>query len=115
MLCSNAQVSFELHNTFAVPLRVLDAHPLEVTEQGWGQFDIVVTVSGKGLGQGSLKWSTSQPLCLLFVDTVWSKRGRGQALTVTAKLGIRVDCGFMRMLPRFWGAIQTSVPASNEM
>ncbi|MEW5315775.1 MAG: hypothetical protein WDW38_007181 [Sanguina aurantia] len=38
-----SKVSFELHNTFAVPLRVLDAHPLEVTEQGWGQFDIVVT------------------------------------------------------------------------
>jgi transcription initiation factor IIF auxiliary subunit len=38
------QVTFELHETFATPRRVIDQQPFEVTEFGWGEFDIGITV-----------------------------------------------------------------------
>lgn len=42
-----AQVTFELHHTFTNPHRVCLQAPYEVTEQGWGEFDINITVSGR--------------------------------------------------------------------
>lgn len=39
------QVQFDLHNTFQNPNRLVDRQPFEVTEHGWGEFDIVIHVS----------------------------------------------------------------------
>ncbi|EFJ40186.1 hypothetical protein VOLCADRAFT_84613 [Volvox carteri f. nagariensis] len=39
------KVTFELHHTFNNPHRVVLQPPYEVTEQGWGEFDINVTLS----------------------------------------------------------------------
>lgn len=36
---------FELHPSFAVPVRALEQQPFEVTESGWGEFDVLVKVS----------------------------------------------------------------------
>ncbi len=38
------QVTFELHETFANPRRTIEQQPFEVTEFGWGQFDIGITL-----------------------------------------------------------------------
>jgi hypothetical protein len=43
-LALRAQVTFELHETFASPRRTIEQQPFEVTEAGWGQFDIGITV-----------------------------------------------------------------------
>lgn len=40
-----AQVVFTLHASFANPTRELAGAPYEVTEHGWGEFEIVVEVS----------------------------------------------------------------------
>ena len=39
------QVTFELHHTFNNPQRAVEVQPYEVTENGWGEFEIKVTVS----------------------------------------------------------------------
>ena len=39
------QVVFTLHASFANPTRELAEPPYEVTEHGWGEFEIVVEVS----------------------------------------------------------------------
>ena len=36
------QVTFELHNSFPDPVREVTQQPFELTEAGWGEFDIVV-------------------------------------------------------------------------
>ncbi len=46
------QVTFGLHHTFANPNRICTQPPYEVTEQGWGEFDINVTVGAGAGGQG---------------------------------------------------------------
>ncbi|GAX82673.1 hypothetical protein CEUSTIGMA_g10099.t1 [Chlamydomonas eustigma] len=38
------KVTFELHETFASPRRTIEQQPFEVTEAGWGQFDIGITL-----------------------------------------------------------------------
>uniref|UniRef100_A0A7S0X5H8 YEATS domain-containing protein n=1 Tax=Mantoniella antarctica TaxID=81844 RepID=A0A7S0X5H8_9CHLO len=38
------KVVFNLHPSFKEPVRVLDAPPYEVTETGWGEFEIGITV-----------------------------------------------------------------------
>ena len=38
------QVVFRLHESFRTPLREVSTQPFELTEQGWGEFDIVATV-----------------------------------------------------------------------
>lgn len=38
------QVVFTLHSSFANPTRELVEPPYEVTEHGWGEFEIVVEV-----------------------------------------------------------------------
>ncbi|KAG2492452.1 hypothetical protein HYH03_009393 [Edaphochlamys debaryana] len=40
-----SKVTFELHHTFTNPHRVVAQPPYEVTEQGWGEFDINITLS----------------------------------------------------------------------
>ena len=35
---------FELHPSFAVSVRTLEQQPFEVTESGWGEFEVVVKV-----------------------------------------------------------------------
>ena len=37
-------VEFNLHSTFTQPRRVIEQPPYEVTEVGWGEFDIIVKV-----------------------------------------------------------------------
>ena len=37
-----SQVIFELHPSFQVPVRTLEQQPFEVTESGWGEFEVVV-------------------------------------------------------------------------
>jgi len=39
-----AQVTFALHPSFAPPTRTLSEPPYEVTETGWGEFEIGITV-----------------------------------------------------------------------
>ena len=38
------RVVFQLHPTLSPPTRVLDSPPFEVTEQGWGEFDIHIQI-----------------------------------------------------------------------
>jgi YEATS domain-containing protein 4 len=38
------RVTFDLHETFATPKRHIDHQPFEVTEMGWGEFDVGVTL-----------------------------------------------------------------------
>lgn len=42
---ASVQVIFELHPSFAVPTRPLEQQPFEVTESGWGEFEVAVKVS----------------------------------------------------------------------
>lgn len=37
------QVTFTLHPSFKNPVRVKEVPPYEVTESGWGEFDIGIT------------------------------------------------------------------------
>ena len=39
-----SQVVFELHPSFTVPIRSIDAQPFELTESGWGEFEVNVKV-----------------------------------------------------------------------
>ena len=39
------QVSFTLHQSFAIPNRDITSPPYEVHEQGWGEFDVQIKVS----------------------------------------------------------------------
>mmetsp|Transcript_9235 Transcript_9235/g.24854 ORF Transcript_9235/g.24854 Transcript_9235/m.24854 type:complete len:211 (+) Transcript_9235:1239-1871(+) len=39
-----SQVRFDLHQTFQNPQRIVESQPFEVTEHGWGEFDIIVHV-----------------------------------------------------------------------
>mmetsp|Transcript_17976 Transcript_17976/g.32826 ORF Transcript_17976/g.32826 Transcript_17976/m.32826 type:complete len:208 (-) Transcript_17976:383-1006(-) len=39
-----SKVTFELHPTFSVPKRLVEQQPFEVTESGWGEFDINITL-----------------------------------------------------------------------
>jgi hypothetical protein len=46
-----SRVQFTLHETFNNPQRVVAAPPFELTEEGWGEFEIIVTVRQlRGLG-----------------------------------------------------------------
>ncbi|KAM0793103.1 hypothetical protein ACM66B_000584 [Microbotryomycetes sp. NB124-2] len=38
------KVTFKLHETYAQPLRTIERPPFEVTETGWGEFDIVIKI-----------------------------------------------------------------------
>ncbi|KAF4665257.1 YEATS domain-containing protein 4 [Perkinsus chesapeaki] len=38
------RVDFQLHETFAVPNRSVEKAPFIVTEEGWGEFDILITI-----------------------------------------------------------------------
>ncbi|KAJ1550674.1 NuA4 histone H4 acetyltransferase complex and the SWR1 complex subunit [Nowakowskiella sp. JEL0078] len=38
------KVQFKLHESFATPLRVVESHPFEVIETGWGEFDILIKI-----------------------------------------------------------------------
>lgn len=42
-----AQATFVLHESFTNPRRDVEFPPYELTETGWGEFDIVVTVTFK--------------------------------------------------------------------
>lgn len=50
-MCLRLQVTFGLHHTFANPNRICTQPPYEVTEQGWGEFDINVTVGARAGGR----------------------------------------------------------------
>lgn len=43
------KVTYSLHPTFANPIRTLKTQPFKVEEQGWGEFDIPITVHIVGL------------------------------------------------------------------
>lgn len=38
------QVTFDLHSSFANPRRDIEFQPYELTEVGWGEFDIIIRV-----------------------------------------------------------------------
>ena len=38
------KVVFKLHDSFEKPVRVVEAPPFELTETGWGEFEIGITV-----------------------------------------------------------------------
>ncbi|KAI8824671.1 yeats family-domain-containing protein [Chytriomyces cf. hyalinus JEL632] len=39
------RVSFKLHESFVPPVRVIESPPFEVTETGWGEFEILIKLS----------------------------------------------------------------------
>lgn len=39
-----SRVEFKLHASFAVPVRVVSAPPFQVTERGWGEFEVAINV-----------------------------------------------------------------------
>ncbi|KAF9035092.1 yeats family protein [Hymenopellis radicata] len=39
------KVAFKLHETYANPNRTIDTPPFEVTETGWGEFDILIRIT----------------------------------------------------------------------
>ncbi|EPS98762.1 hypothetical protein FOMPIDRAFT_1164885 [Fomitopsis schrenkii] len=39
------RVTFKLHDTYTVPTRTLDKPPFEVTETGWGEFEIQIRIN----------------------------------------------------------------------
>ncbi|KAJ3071615.1 NuA4 histone H4 acetyltransferase complex and the SWR1 complex subunit [Podochytrium sp. JEL0797] len=39
------KVSFKLHESFVPPTRIVEAPPFEVTESGWGEFEILIRIS----------------------------------------------------------------------
>lgn len=41
-------MTFNLHASFVNPQRTVTAAPFELTEEGWGEFEIVVAVSNIG-------------------------------------------------------------------
>ncbi|EDK39755.2 hypothetical protein PGUG_03853 [Meyerozyma guilliermondii ATCC 6260] len=53
------RVTYSLHPTFANPIRTLKSPPFLVKEQGWGEFDIPITVHLVGVAgkQGERKFS----------------------------------------------------------
>lgn len=38
------KVSFKLHETYDKPIRTVEAPPFEVTETGWGEFEVVIKI-----------------------------------------------------------------------
>ncbi len=49
------QVTIQLHNTYTMPNRIISQPPYEVTETGWGEFDINIISYTK-----YSKWSNSR-------------------------------------------------------
>jgi YEATS domain-containing protein 4 len=43
--CYISKVTFRLHDSFLQPTRIYDKAPYEVTETGWGEFEIKITVT----------------------------------------------------------------------
>ncbi|KAJ3024590.1 UNVERIFIED_CONTAM: NuA4 histone H4 acetyltransferase complex and the SWR1 complex subunit [Siphonaria sp. JEL0065] len=39
------RVSFKLHESFVPPTRIVESPPFEVTETGWGEFEIMIRIS----------------------------------------------------------------------
>ncbi|KAJ3054934.1 NuA4 histone H4 acetyltransferase complex and the SWR1 complex subunit [Rhizophlyctis rosea] len=39
------KVQFKLHDSFASPVRIIESHPFEVTETGWGEFEIEIQIT----------------------------------------------------------------------
>ena len=37
-------VAFSLHPSFSVPVRLKEEHPFEVTETGWGEFEVGIRI-----------------------------------------------------------------------
>jgi YEATS domain-containing protein 4 len=48
-----AKVVFQLHPSFAQPVRELSAPPFEVTEQGWGEFEAQIRIVWKDTSEKS--------------------------------------------------------------
>nr|CAB3267822.1 YEATS domain-containing protein 4-like [Phallusia mammillata] len=48
------KIQFKLHESYANPLRVVTKPPYEVTETGWGQFDVVIKVFFHDTGERPL-------------------------------------------------------------
>ncbi|KAI0938154.1 hypothetical protein AcV7_003427 [Taiwanofungus camphoratus] len=43
--CFIKRVTFKLHDTYANPTRNVDKHPFEISETGWGEFEIQIRVT----------------------------------------------------------------------
>lgn len=41
---SISKVVFKLHDSFAIPLRTVEKWPFEISELGWGEFEVVIKV-----------------------------------------------------------------------
>lgn len=54
--CSQSQVTFQLHPSFKDPVRRVEQPPYELTETGWGEFDISIVVSNHNTAEG-VQWS----------------------------------------------------------
>lgn len=49
-----AKVVFQLHPSFAKPIRELTAPPFEVTERGWGEFEATIRIVWRDVGEKAL-------------------------------------------------------------
>lgn len=71
--CSS-QVTFVLHESFTTPKRDVEFPPYELTEVGWGEFDIIVTVHfrvrrvgwGPGKAAACKSWASYNFSSILF-------------------------------------------------
>jgi hypothetical protein len=66
---SPTQVTFGLHPSFAQAQRVCTRPPYEVTETGWGEFDITITVSLTCASAAQPGWEGPHPPCLCCLQT----------------------------------------------
>ncbi|KAL0479552.1 YEATS domain-containing protein [Acrasis kona] len=57
-------VEFQLHSSFAIPNRIVDQAPFEVSEQGWGEFEIIIIIYCKD--------SSIKPIKLRHPLRLWS-------------------------------------------
>ncbi|KAK8812453.1 hypothetical protein WA158_007687 [Blastocystis sp. Blastoise] len=48
------KVQFTLHPSFKQPIRILEQYPFEITEQGWGEFDIEVKIEFQDPNESSI-------------------------------------------------------------
>lgn len=75
-----SRVEFRLHDSFYQPVRVLTAPPYEVTETGWGEFDVVIRLSFRDKSLRPI--SLVHPLKLFRIGEVIQLPGASESVMV---------------------------------
>ena len=97
------QIVFQLHPSFATPIRELQAPPYELTEHGWGEFEIAATVRilFRALHRPCASLSSRADRLLLNIDP-WSRYTLFPQLE-SSQLSCYTSCacmGMRRLKPR---------------